>query len=184
MFCCCFISSNAQKEPDIPKISGHPRRLTSLLITKQPTPQVLPCTCCIEWGHKWWTYSVRLWNWRWNFQIDYYCHIFLVAMEIMNFLICMRREDYIYIYIHIHIQMECKILWSHMIMNYNFIKPTTSQFTHGLFLSHYVSFETHNGHALPTPSCSFNMIVCWTKIHCCGQSSIQTSWVRFYFLKM
>lgn len=34
------------KEPDIPKISGHPRWLKWSLISKQPTPQVLPCTCC------------------------------------------------------------------------------------------------------------------------------------------
>lgn len=167
------------KEPDIPKISVHPRRLTSLLITKNsPLLKCYPAHVVIKWGHKQWTYSERLWTSRWNF------HIVLLP----HFLSCHGNNEFFQKYAFAwegkNIYMECKILWSHMIKNYNFIKPTTSQFTHGLFLSHYVSCETHNGHALPTPSCSFNMIVCWTKIHCCGQSSIQTCWVHFYFLKI
>lgn len=148
-----------------------------------PLLKCYPAHVVIEWGHKQWTYSVRLWNSRWNFHIDYYCRIFLVAMEIMNFLKNMHLHEkgrkYIYSFKWNAKSFGHIWLWTTTLYNQLQVNSLMAYFWVTMSLC-----ETHNGHALPTPRCSFNMIVCWTKIHCCSQSSIQTSWVHFYFLKI
>jgi hypothetical protein len=171
------------KEPDIPKRSGHPRWLTSLLITKQPTPLVLPYTCCIEWGRKQWSYSVRLWNWRWNFHIDYYCHIFLVAMELMNFLKHMHLHEKGRIFIYTFKSNAKSFghiwLWTTTLEN----QPQVNSLMAYFWVTMCLVKHTMDIHYQPQ-AVALIFIVCWTKIHCCSQSSIQTSWVHFYFLKI